>query len=109
MGNGATNNKLTAPITQDAVDKVWALIKKQNISVVDLKFNDLPGLWQHFSIPVEELGSNAKEGGYDLIILGARPRPSVGGLNPLGTTVEYVLRNAPSRVWLFTGKEPSSS
>ncbi|MBI3997111.1 MAG: type I glutamate--ammonia ligase [Candidatus Omnitrophica bacterium] len=60
---GSSNNsKLTAPITQDAVDKVWQLIKKNNITVVDIKFNDLPGLWQHFSIPVEELGSNAKEG-----------------------------------------------
>ena len=60
--NGTPNSNLTAPITQDAVDKVWALIKKHNISVVDIKFNDLPGLWQHFSIPVEELGANAKEG-----------------------------------------------
>jgi glutamine synthetase len=60
--NGSTNAKLTTPITQDAVDKVWALIKKHNITVVDLKFNDLPGLWQHFSIPVEELALRANEG-----------------------------------------------
>lgn len=51
----------------------------------------------------------AKEEPYDLIILGARPSSS----NPasvLGTTTEYVIRNAPGRVWVFTGKElPSSS
>jgi glutamine synthetase len=29
--------------------------KENNIEVVDLKFNDLPGLWQHFSIPASEL------------------------------------------------------
>lgn len=29
--------------------------KKNNIKIVDLKFNDLPGLWQHFSIPASEL------------------------------------------------------
>jgi glutamine synthetase len=29
--------------------------KENNIEVVDLKFNDLPGLWQHFSIPSTEL------------------------------------------------------
>jgi glutamine synthetase len=29
--------------------------KENKIEVVDLKFNDLPGLWQHFSIPSSEL------------------------------------------------------
>jgi glutamine synthetase len=31
------------------------LIKEKDIKIVDLKFNDLPGLWQHFSIPASEL------------------------------------------------------
>jgi glutamine synthetase len=37
------------------------------IKIVDFKFNDLPGLWQHFSIPVTELGDSLwKEGiGFD--------------------------------------------
>ena len=46
----------------------------------------------------------AKEGNYDLIIIGARPRPAAPGLSTLGTTVEYVMRNAPGRVWIFTGQ-----
>lgn len=46
----------------------------------------------------------AKEGNYDLIILGAKPRPVAPGRSVLGTTVEYVMRNAPGRVWIFTGK-----
>ncbi len=46
----------------------------------------------------------AKEGHYDLIILGAKPRPAAPGMSSLGTTVEYVMRNAPGRVWIFTGK-----
>ena len=29
--------------------------KENNVQIVDLKFNDLPGLWQHFSIPASEL------------------------------------------------------
>ena len=57
-----TNHKPVANITEENVKKVWQLIKKHNISVVDLKFNDLPGLWQHFSIPVEEGAQSAKEG-----------------------------------------------
>ena len=45
-----------------AVKKVWKLIKEKNIKVIDIKFNDLPGLWQHFSIPISELEQNPKKG-----------------------------------------------
>lgn len=34
---------------------VAKLIEQEGIHIVDLKFNDLPGLWQHFSMPVSEL------------------------------------------------------
>lgn len=34
---------------------VVKLIEKNKIEVVDLKFNDLPGLWQHFSIPAADI------------------------------------------------------
>jgi len=37
------------------VDEIRNFIKKYNIQVVDFKFNDLPGLWQHFSISANEL------------------------------------------------------
>ncbi|MCQ9205198.1 MAG: type I glutamate--ammonia ligase [Omnitrophica bacterium] len=37
------------------IKRVNDLIKQHNIQIVDLKFNDLPGLWQHFSMPVSEL------------------------------------------------------
>jgi glutamine synthetase len=36
-------------------EEVAKFIEKNNIQIVDLKFNDLPGLWQHFSIPPREL------------------------------------------------------
>ncbi len=45
--NGGVNEK--------DIQKVSQLIKENNIEIVDLKFNDLPGLWQHFSIPATEL------------------------------------------------------
>ncbi|MEX2237841.1 MAG: type I glutamate--ammonia ligase [Dehalococcoidia bacterium] len=35
--------------------EVSDFIKQKGIKIVDLKFNDLPGLWQHFSIPVAEM------------------------------------------------------
>ena len=48
--------------SEDAVRRVWKIIKENRIEVVDLKFNDLPGLWQHFSIPTAEVSENPKEG-----------------------------------------------
>ncbi len=48
--------KTTKPITTKAeINNVQSLIKKNNLKIVDFKFNDLPGLWQHFSIPAKEL------------------------------------------------------
>jgi glutamine synthetase len=46
---------------------VQKLIKDNGIQVVDLKFTDLPGTWQHFTIPVAELdGAIWEEGtGFD--------------------------------------------
>src|SRR4029453_2707781 len=37
------------------VGDVVALIKRHEIQIVDLKFTDLPGLWQHFSITLPEI------------------------------------------------------
>ncbi len=38
--------------------EVVALAKENNVKVVDLKFMDLPGMWQHFSIMVDELSED---------------------------------------------------
>jgi APA family basic amino acid/polyamine antiporter len=48
----------------------------------------------------------AREGTYDLIILSDKPRllAAAPGLTTFGTTVEHVMKYAPCRVWLFTGK-----
>ncbi len=42
----------TFPTTPEEIKRY---IKKNNIEVIDFKFNDLPGLWQHFSIPAADL------------------------------------------------------
>src|SRR5215468_3166383 len=34
---------------------IQELIRKQKIEIVDLRFVDLPGVWQHFSIPADDL------------------------------------------------------
>ncbi len=35
---------------------VMNFVKENGIEIIDLKFNDLPGLWQHFSMAASELG-----------------------------------------------------
>ena len=52
-----TDKSSVASFTVDepAVERTIALAIEQGIKIVDLKFIDLPGLWQHFSIPVADL------------------------------------------------------
>ena len=44
-------------VDESAAKNVTKLIKDNNIQFVDLKFNDLPGLWQHFTITTTELSA----------------------------------------------------
>jgi glutamine synthetase len=39
-------------------DDVVELIKQNNIEIVDLRFTDLPGLWQHFSVTLPEVNAS---------------------------------------------------
>jgi glutamine synthetase len=43
---------------------VLKLIKEKGIKMVDFRFMDFPGLWQHFSIPAGELDEGNFEDGY---------------------------------------------
>jgi glutamine synthetase len=42
---------------------VLQLAKQAAVKIVDLKFVDLPGVWQHFSLPVEDLNEELFEEG----------------------------------------------
>lgn len=42
---------------------VISRIKEAGIQIVDLRFVDLPGIWQHFSIPAEDLTEDVFEDG----------------------------------------------
>ncbi|MCH7767578.1 MAG: type I glutamate--ammonia ligase [Nitrospinae bacterium] len=44
--------------------EVIAFAKENGAKMVDLKFMDFPGLWQHFSVPISELSEDAFEEGY---------------------------------------------
>ncbi len=43
--------------------QVVTLAKKSGAKIVDLRFIDVPGLWQHFSIPAEDLSEDLFEEG----------------------------------------------
>jgi glutamine synthetase len=42
---------------------VQQLAKEASVKIVDLKFVDLPGVWQHFSIPAEDLDEDLFQDG----------------------------------------------
>jgi glutamine synthetase len=42
---------------------VLELMKKEGVEVVDLRFMDFPGLWQHFSVPPREIEEDTFESG----------------------------------------------
>jgi glutamine synthetase len=43
---------------------VLNFVKEANVRVIDLRFMDFPGLWQHFSVPVRELDEDSFEKGF---------------------------------------------
>ena len=46
--------------------EVLEYAKKNKVQIVDLKFIDLIGTWQHFSIPIEELNEGVFKDGSGL-------------------------------------------
>ena len=46
------------------VREVVEFAKKHKVQIVDLKFVDLPGVWQHMSIPVSELTEDLFKDGF---------------------------------------------
>ncbi len=44
--------------------EVLEMAKKNNAVMVDMKFMDYPGLWQHFTVPISELEESNFEEGY---------------------------------------------
>jgi glutamine synthetase len=44
--------------------EVIEFAKKNNAKMVDLKFMDFPGMWQHFSVPLHELEEGSFEDGF---------------------------------------------
>jgi glutamine synthetase len=44
--------------------QVLEMAKEKGARVVDIRFMDFPGIWQHFSVPVGELDESSFEDGF---------------------------------------------
>ena len=49
---------------ESAVPKVMKLIRDEGVKMIDFKFMDFPGQWQHFSVPVTHLKESSFEDGF---------------------------------------------
>ena len=47
------------PYTCESPEDVLRIVKDDKVEMIDLRFTDLPGLWQHFSIPPRALIATA--------------------------------------------------
>ena len=78
--------------------EVLALCRERDVKAVDLRFMDFPGIWQHFTIPVDKLTEDVFEEGLgfdgssirgwqainesDMLVV---PQPETAALDPFTT------------------------
>ena len=67
---------------------VLAFVKEKNIRVVDLRFMDFPGIWQHFTVPVSELDESSFEDGFGF------DGSSIRGWQPINASDMLVIPDA---------------
>ncbi len=84
--------------------EVMSLIKEKSVRVVDLRFVDLPGLWQHFTISTKQFSEDIFEDGIgfdgssirgfqaiqesDMLLI---PDPTTAFIDPFATTQTLIL------------------
>lgn len=84
--------------------EVMSLIKEKSVRVVDLRFVDLPGLWQHFTISTKQFSEDIFEDGIgfdgssirgfqaiqesDMLLI---PDPATAFIDPFATTQTLIL------------------
>lgn len=66
--------------------------KEQEAVMVDLKFMDFPGLWQHFQVPMHELDEDAFDGGFGF------DGSSIRGWQPIHTSDMLVIPDPSTAV-----------
>ena len=91
----------------------------EKLAVADSIMEQAQAIGREYDIPIEAqvkqsrfagetIVEIAKDGNYDLVILGATPRVASPTRSSMGTTVDHVVRHAPGRVWVLTGNTPAA-
>src|SRR3989475_8917404 len=86
------------------VEDVLKTIKDEKVQMIDLRFTDLPGVWQHFSVPPSAVDDDALDEGIgfdgssisgfqeiqesDMLVV---PDPTTAFLDPFTTAPTLVL------------------
>ncbi len=69
---------------------VIKMVKDEGIKMVDLRFMDFPGLWQHFSVPISELEESSFDDGFGF------DGSSIRGWQPINASDMLVIPDAAS-------------
>jgi glutamine synthetase len=70
--------------------EVIKFVKDNDVKMVDLRFVDWPGMWQHFSVPISELSEDSFEEGYGF------DGSSIRGWQPINMSDMLVIPDASS-------------
>ena len=68
--------------------EVLKMAKEKGVKVVDIRFMDFPGMWQHFSVPVKELDEGSFEDGFGF------DGSSIRGWQPINASDMLVIPDA---------------
>ena len=68
--------------------EVLAMAKEKGAKVVDLRFMDFPGVWQHFTVPIRELDESSFEEGFGF------DGSSIRGWQPINASDMLVIPDA---------------
>jgi len=82
---------------------VLAYAKEQGTKMVDFKFLDFPGIWQHFSVPISELEESSFEEGFGF------DGSSIRGWQPIHASDMLVIPDASTAIMDPFTKEPTLS
>ena len=69
-------------------EQVLAMAKENGVKVVDIRFMDFPGMWQHFSVPIGELNEGSFEDGFGF------DGSSIRGWQPINASDMLVIPDA---------------
>lgn len=81
--------------------QVLDMVKEKDIRVVDIRFMDFPGVWQHFTVPISELDESSFEDGFGF------DASSIRGWQPIQASDMLVVPDAATAQMDPFFKEPT--